>query len=280
VVGALVAALAVDPAEALGQSGSSAARDAVAQARQAQDAGRLGEAVDAYKRAYELSGDASLLFQLGEVSRQLGQDVAALRFYRSYIARDPRGKYREAAERAVRVLELGSSRSEPPAVQSPPAPVPAAPVRPALMAAPVAAPPAPPVPAPAAPAAPTGSALAPAPRSEIRQVDLRADVTSTPGGPPETPLPRWLPWAGVGATVALAAGAVVTGLQANHRYDQLRASCGRTPEGCSPSDISDVKSRALTANVLWAAAGVGAVATGVIVFVNAREAGFAGAWSF
>ena len=84
----------------------------------------------------------------------------------------------------------------------------------------------------------------------------------------------------MGATLALGAGAVMTGLQANHRYDQLRSTCGRTPEGCPPSDINDVKSRALTANVLWAAAGVGALATGVVVFVNAREAGFAGAWSF
>ena len=93
-------------------------------------------------------------------------------------------------------------------------------------------------------------------------------------------MPSWLPWAGIGATLALGAGAVVTGLGASQRYDELRGSCGQTVEGCAQSDIDQVKSRALTANLLWAAAGVSAVATGVVVYVNAREAGFAGAWSF
>jgi tetratricopeptide (TPR) repeat protein len=284
-VGAVVAALAVDPADARAEAAPApAARDAVAQARQAYDAGRLAEAIEAYKRAYELAGDAALLFQLGEVSRELGQDVAALRFYRSYLARDPRGKYRDAADRAARALELQGSKTEG-GTESAPAPVPAEPVRrapaPAAPArAPVALPPAPP---PAATGAPAPTP-APAPPPEVRTappaVDLRADVTATPAPRSDTPLPRWLPWAGVGATLALGAGAVVTGVQANHRYDQLRASCGKTTEGCQASDINDVKSRALTANVLWAAAGVGAVATGIVVFVNAREAGFAGAWSF
>jgi hypothetical protein len=82
------------------------------------------------------------------------------------------------------------------------------------------------------------------------------------------------------ATLALSVGAVVTGLQANHRYDQLMSTCGRTPEGCSAADIDGVKSSALIANLLWAAAGVGAIATGVVVVVNAREVGFARAWSF
>jgi len=136
-------------------------------------------------------------------------------------------------------------------------------------------------------AAPAPGARAPAPAPEIAPepatapaVDLRADVIATPEPRSRTPLPSWLPWAGVGATLALGAGAVVTGLQANHHYDQLKTSCGRTAEGCSATDINEVKSRALTANLLWAATGVGALATGVIVFVNAREAGFAGAWSF
>jgi hypothetical protein len=41
-----------------------------------------------------------------------------------------------------------------------------------------------------------------------------------------------------------------------------------------------VKSRALAANLLWAAAGLGAVATGAMVYVNAREAGVRGVWAF
>jgi hypothetical protein len=110
--------------------------------------------------------------------------------------------------------------------------------------------------------------------------DLRADVTATPAPPSSAPLPTGLAWAGVGATVALGAGAIVTGVQASHRYDQLRSSCGHTAEGCATADIDQVKSRARIANLLWAATGVTAAATGIVVIINAREVGFAGAWSF
>jgi tetratricopeptide (TPR) repeat protein len=290
-VAVVAAALVVNSAETRGDSApGEAARDALAQARQASDAGRLPEAIEAYKRAYELSGDLSLLFQLGEVNRRLGQDVAAIRFYRSYLARDPRGKYREAAERAARTLELQPSKPAQAAAVAPPAPpVARAPVAPApVRVAPAPAPVAPapvriapaPVPVVATPAPVTPApAIAPEPATPPA-VDLRADVTATPEPRPRTPLPTSLSWAGLGATIALGAGAIVTGVQANRRYDQLKASCGRTAEGCSAADIDQVKASALTANLLWAATGAGALATGVIVFVNAREAGFAGAWSF
>lgn len=261
---AFVVALAVNlaPAEVRGQS--AAAGEAVTQARQAYDAGRLLEAIEGYKRAYELSGDLTLLFRLGEVSREVGQDVAALRFYRTYLARDPRGQHREAAERAVSDLERKTTK---------PAPLPA-PAQPPVVTGPVVRPVAV-LPAPVTPPSspPPASPVLPA-------VDLRAQSAADPAPRSGPPLPRWLPWAGVGATLALGAGAVVTGLGASHRYDELRGSCGRTVEGCAQSDIDQVKSRALTANLLWAATGVGAVATGVVVYVNAREAGFSGAWSF
>jgi len=247
----VVVALAAlgNPAEVRAQSSSVAAREAMAQARQAYDAGRKPEAIEAYKRAYELSGDTSLLFRLGEVNREIGQDVVALRFYRSYSARDPRGKHREAADRAVRELETRRSRPAP------------------ARAAAAAAPAPPPVPSPP----PVSSPAVPA-------VDLSA--AATPPSPPSPPLPRWVPWAGLGATLALGAGAVVTGLGASQRYDELMRSCGGTVEGCPRADIDQLKSRALTANLLWAAAGIGAAATGVMVYVNTREAGFSGVWSF
>ena len=279
---AFAVALAVNlaPAEVRGQS--AAAGEAVAQARQAYDAGRLREAIEGFKRAYELSGDLTLLFRLGEVSREAGQDVAALRFYRTYLARDPRGQHREAAERAAGDLELKGAKPAPPRAPARPPVVagqvagqgasqPAHPVARQVAVAP--APKPAPVTPPASPSPPPASAVLPA-------VDLRAQAAADPASRSGPPLPRWLPWAGLGATLALGAGAVVTGMGASQRYDELRGSCGQTVEGCAQSDIDQVKSRALTANLLWAAAGVGAVATGVVVFVNAREAGFAGAWSF
>jgi hypothetical protein len=266
---ALAVALAVNLASAEVRGQSAAAGEAVTQARQAYDAGRMLEAIEGYKRAYELSGDLTLLFRLGEVSRECGQDVAALRFYRTYLARDPRGKHREAAERAAADLELKLSKPAP-VLAPPPAGSRAQPA--AAVARQVAVPPAP-VTTPARPSPPAASAGLPA-------VDLRAQAATDPPPRSGPPLPRWLPWAGIGATLALGAGAVVTGLGASHRYDELRGSCGRTIEGCAQGDIDQVKSRALTANLLWAAAGLGAVVTGVTVYVNARDVGFSGAWSF
>ena len=268
-----VVASVLNPGEARGQGTAASAQDVVEQARQDYAAGRKQAAVEGYARAYELSGDPSLLFRLGEVSRELGRDVAALRFYKAYVTRDPRGKYREAADRAMRNIELGPSK--PAATSATPAP--AAAMRTA-----------PPAPARAAPApaqstvltVPASPAAPPAPPPAAAMVDLRTETAPLPAEPSGPPLPRWLPWAGLGATLALGAGAVVTGVGASSRYDELRASCGQTVEGCSRSQIDQVKSRALTANLLWAGASVGALATGLMVYVNTREAGFSGVWSF
>ena len=261
----------VDPGEVRGQTAASA-RDVVEQARQDYAAGRKQAAIEGYTRAYELSGDPNLLFRLGEVSHELGRDVAALRFYKAYVTRDPRGKSRDAADRAMRSIELGQSK--PAATRAAPAPV--------KMLAPSPSPPrattTPPPQAALAPPAPPGAPPAAIPAAPA--VDLRSEPVTLPTEPAGPPLPRWLPWAGLGATIALGAGAVVTGLGASNRYDELRASCGQTQEGCSQSQIDQVKSRALTANLLWAGASLGAVATGVMVYVNTREAGFSGVWSF
>ena len=110
----------VDPGEVRGQT-AAPARDVVEQARQDHAAGRKQAAIEGYTRAYELSGDPNLLFRLGEVSREMGRDVAALRFYKAYVTRDPRGKSRDAADRAMRSIELGPSK--PAATRAAPAPV-------------------------------------------------------------------------------------------------------------------------------------------------------------
>jgi len=200
VVAVLGAVAVVDSSVAFAQPApSAAARDALAQARQAHNAGRWQEAIDGYTRAYELTGDTDLLFQLGEVNRKLGQGVAALRFYRSYLAREPQGKHRDAAERAATSLEPKGSAGGPATASTPaPAPVAATPPPPApakTPPAPVAAP-APVAPAPApAPATVNAPVVAAAPPPAAPAVDLRADITSAPSEPAKGPP---LPGAGMG----------------------------------------------------------------------------------
>src|SRR5262249_39305029 len=96
----------------------------------------------------------------------------------------------------------------------------------------------------------------------------------------DRPLPRWLPWAGLGAALALGGAAVFEGLGANSRYDELRSSCGQTAAGGTTDQIDSVRSRDRLTTALWAAAGVVAAGTGVMFYVNARETGVAMAARF
>jgi hypothetical protein len=80
--------------------------------------------------------------------------------------------------------------------------------------------------------------------------------------------------------LALATAATLSGFAASHRYDELRTSCGATAAGCSGAEIDDVRTRSRTTNLLWAGAGVVAAATGIAVYVNARQAGVSGLWRF
>jgi hypothetical protein len=82
-----------------------------------------------------------------------------------------------------------------------------------------------------------------------------------------------VPYVGAGMTVALATGAIVSGMSASSRFDVLQATCGQTAAGCTADQIDGVKSRDRLATILWIAAGMFASATGVAIFVNAREAG-------
>jgi len=96
----------------------------------------------------------------------------------------------------------------------------------------------------------------------------------------QPPLPRWLPWAGAGTTVALAIAAIETGLSSNNRYDELKSTCGRTPSGCTADQIDSVRSREDITTALWVLSAFTATATGVSVYVNTRESGIAALWTF
>jgi hypothetical protein len=74
-------------------------------ARRAHDLGHLDEAIASYGRAYQLSGDPRLLFEMAEAQREAGRDAEALRSFKTYLRRDPAGTYRPSAEKEVRELE-------------------------------------------------------------------------------------------------------------------------------------------------------------------------------
>lgn len=285
----LIAVLLLASVPARAQTNLDVAREAAERGRREYNLGRWQQAIDGFEKAYQLSGDAAFLFNLGQAHRQLGHTGEALRLYRTFLREKPDAVNRSVAEKQIKELEAQPAAGAPPpsATPLPPTP-PSPPPQPAqgstIEVIPAPAPAAPPVRAapPVAASAPTPapaavpSAPAPAPAA-VTTVTLSG---APPPPPRRTPLPRWVPLVGAGTTVALIASAAAIGLSASSRFDSLQASCGQTAAGCTSDQIDGVRSRDRAATVLWVLAGVFATATGVSVYVNTREAGASALWRF
>jgi len=114
------------PAAAASSSAPTAA-DAASWYERAEAEWRQGDssaARESMRRSYELSGRPELLFNLGQLSRELGECEAALRYYREYLGRIGSGGREHDARRAVAELE---GRCAPAAAKPPPGPPPSAP---------------------------------------------------------------------------------------------------------------------------------------------------------
>jgi tetratricopeptide (TPR) repeat protein len=219
-----------------------AARAAFEEGRRAYNLGRWQEAVDGFERAYKLTGDPVLLFNLAQAYRQAGRVAQAIGSYRAYLREAGDSPNRALAQAKLRELEEAQrgAPSHPTADPANATPVP------------VTGPPPPLRPAPVPPSAP-----APA-----------AGLDARDQGPPPPDTRSWVPWVGVAATAALAGGATFLGLSVRSRFGELEQTCGRTEAGCDESKISALESRARLTNVLFGLAGAAAVGTGVAFFVT------------
>lgn len=90
---------------ALAQTETETPESILERARRAHDLGHLDEAIAAYGRAYQASGDPRLLFEMAEAQREAGHDAEALRSFKTYLRRDPAGTYRASAEKEVQDIE-------------------------------------------------------------------------------------------------------------------------------------------------------------------------------
>ena len=90
-------------------------------------AGDVEGALELMEQSYALSGRAELLFNLGQLNRELGRCRPALDRYRQYLEQAPAGRRREDAAHGV--AELGALCPEPPTAvgPAPPPPPPPAP---------------------------------------------------------------------------------------------------------------------------------------------------------
>jgi hypothetical protein len=131
--------------------------------------------------------------------------------------------------------------------------------------------PVPPAPTPAKPSVAVAP-VTPPPSAASENVISAGPASPSPKGGLFAQKP-WYFWAAASATAVFTVGAVVAGLAANSKFNDLENSCGMTTVGCSDSQVDGLKTRATLANVLWILAGASAVATGVTFFIDNREAG-------
>jgi hypothetical protein len=271
----------------------------VEQARRNYNLGHFPEALAAFEKAYEESGDSALLFNLAETHRQLGHTADAIRLYNAYLRELPNGPEHEAAAAEIKNLTGGGPAAKPPAPITTPPPVVTAPAKPAPPP-PVSTAPAKPAPAPApAPPPPASNpwpppAAAPPPAASAPPssgpVPVAPFGTAAPGTAPPPPAPAPAPEStsllvtqapppathrskvpviiGAAATGLFAAGAIAFSVSSNNLYNDLKSSCGATAMGCTQSQVDGVKTRDHAATAFWIAAGAAAVATSVLLIVR------------
>jgi tetratricopeptide (TPR) repeat protein len=148
-----------------------------------------------FREAYRIKPDPSFLFNIAQCHRKLGQNEAALDYYRKYLRNMPDAPNRADVERIVAELKAKGVPAAPPETAPDATPVPDAPVM-----APVVVAPAPALEAPPPPATTSMIVTAPAP------------------APAHAPIYKsWWFWTGAGAVVV---GAVVVVLLATSKGPQ------------------------------------------------------------
>ena len=77
--------------------------------------GDYEKALEGYKEAYVLSGEADLLFNIGQCQRKLGRNEEALRTYKNFLQERPDTPIKADVEVIIRELEL--AQNKPPVAQ-------------------------------------------------------------------------------------------------------------------------------------------------------------------
>jgi hypothetical protein len=107
------------------------------------------------------------------------------------------------------------------------------------------------------------------------KVQPKDDTTPPPTKPEDKPRRKgrlWT-WVAAGAAGALALSALIVGLNAQSRFDDLNNTC---KPACPDSEVDSVHTRAVAADVMWGLAGAAAVTSVVLFFLEGRSAASAG----
>jgi hypothetical protein len=224
-------------------------------ATRAYDVGKYNEAIEDYQKAYEIGGDPPMLYNIAQAYRLNDQPAEAVRFYRRYLQRAPNARNREDVERKIADLEKTIEERRKAAAAATPPPLPTPPVVPATP--------------PSPPPAPAVGPPAPAPANPPSSATTATAGTETPGAPTER-LGQGLRiagWSFIGGGVLCGAGAVITGLMAHGKAQDV-TNASNSGEVFDPNVEHSGK---LLSNVtigLGAAAGALAITGGILLIVG------------
>ena len=70
-------------------------------ATRAYDLQKYTEAIDEYQKAYEISGDPPMLYNIAQAYRLADQPGEAVRYYRRFLQRMPNARNRDDVERKI-----------------------------------------------------------------------------------------------------------------------------------------------------------------------------------
>jgi tetratricopeptide (TPR) repeat protein len=106
--------------------------------------------------------------------------------------------------------------------------------------------------------------------TEKPKVEPKPDETTPPVKPEEKPKRKGRLWTWImaGTAGAVALSALVIGLNAQSKFDELSDTC---KPRCADSEVDSVRSRAIAADVLWGVAGAALITAGVLFFVEGRS---------
>ena len=219
-------------------------------ATRAYDLQKYNEAIEEYQKAYEISGDPPMLYNIGQAYRLADQPAEAVRYYRRFLQRMPNARNREDVERKIADQEkLIEERRKAAANVTPPPPPPPPKSPPIVEIKPPVAPPPPPRAEPQPPVVP------PEPPSHARAV---------------------VGWSLIAAGVIADGVAIYEGYRAKQKGDELTRASMAGNVVFDPQIEEDGKN----ANIAAIALGIGGTAVaiaGAIVLITSGGSEDAGA---
>jgi hypothetical protein len=192
---------------------------------------RYAEAIEEFNKAYEITQDKLVMGQVANAYEKAGDYEAALKameLYREALPEGDRGSADGFITKYKKAIAEGKSKK----LTLPSEQKPVAPVKMA--------------------------------EDEEERAIPPAEEPEEEGGKSK----RFYTWIAAGAAGALALSALVVGLNAQSKYDELSDTC---KPNCPQSDVDSVETRALVTDILWGTAAAAAVTAGVLYFLEGRK---------